>query len=313
MVNSPLKSASAFVSSWLLPPFIFVLIFFHPGGTTFLSGFARNNISLLTVQNLQSGNRAALHQSAAVLKNGEECWRQWLRGRVYDQLGDLDQVEQTLEATLLCSPGYIHFLRAVAPEDLHLAKLAVQWYPEYAETWFWLAGLQFADDPEQAIATYAQGLELQPQNSYAWVQIGRSLTILAPEDAWQVYLRLNFERVATDDPLLVAEVQFLMGAALANSQPERAIQLYNQGLQTKSWDGIRWYELGDLLRDSNSQAALEAYKKSCYLNDPGNHGCYPAGLVAEELGDVHSAMQYYRLSNWEGAQQRLIELEQALP
>ena len=104
-----------------------------------------------------------------------------------------------------------------------------------------------------------------------------------------------------------------MASILAEPKPERAIELYRQGLEGKPYDGVRWYELGDLLADTDPQAALVAYHQSCYNGDPGSHGCYPAGLLAEELGDLPLALQYYRLSRYEGAVQRAAELGKRIP
>lgn len=73
--------------------------------------------------------------------------------------------------------------------------------------------------------------------------------------------------------------------------------LLQEGLALNPRDGLRWRELGDILRSVDSQAAIEAYLQSCFNGDPGSNGCWLAGHVAEDLGDIESAIRYYRFSH----------------
>jgi len=273
-----------------------------------------NVAALITMRSLRAGDLAALHSAERTLtSSGDVCGSSWLLGLVYNSLGDLGRRDKTWETALHCSPAYIQLVRAMAHDNISLAELAAHEHPEQADAWFWLAELKLKDSPEQAINFYWQGLQRQPHNSSAWVQLGRALASMDIQVALNIYDQLELDQLVTADPLLQPEPQFIMASILAKSQPERAIQLYRQGLQRKPYDGVRWYELGDLLSKTDPQAAIEAYLQSCYNGDPGNHGCYGAGLVAEEQGDIQSAIRYYRMSRWEGALQRAGRLEQTLP
>jgi tetratricopeptide (TPR) repeat protein len=276
----------------------------------------RNIAALDTMRSLQTDDPIMVDytkQNLTALRNENKCPGAWFLGLVYNSLGDLVQRDQSWETALACSPIYIQLVRAKVPEELNLAEFAVQVQPEQAEAWFWLAKLEAKDKPDQAIQAYWKGLKLQPYQKDAWVQLSGILASLDIQDAMNIYEQFNLDQVVTNDPVLRSEPKFMMASILSGNQPERAIQLYRQGLQDNPSDGVRWYQLGDLLAKGDPKAGLEAYLQSCYHGDPGAHGCYGAGLMAEKLGDIPSAIRYYRLSKWQDALQRAIQLEQMSP
>jgi len=100
---------------------------------------------------------------------------------------------------------------------------------------------------------------------------------------------------------------------LGDLKPQQKLDFYIQGLGLEPRDGRRWNKLGVMLRrNGDLTAALQAYLKSCRNGDPGHNGCWNAGKTAEELGDIQSAIVYYRLSRWKPALERLRELETQL-
>lgn len=293
---------------------LIILVFLAFFWQILVPGWARNDAALLANLGLHSNDPGLLNNAEQTLASFKDaCWGSWLLGSVYDFLGKLDFRDQAWEKTLSCSPLYIQLIQAVDPANISLAKLAVKEYPGQAEAWFWLAELELRDSPEQAIHAYWQVIQLQPDNDRAWRELSRILASLDPQVALATYERLGFERIFFSDPLLQPEILFIKAQILAKSQPERAVQLYRQGLQNKPYDGVRWYELGDLLAKTDPVAALEAYLQSCKYGDPGNHGCYNAGLIVEKQGDFPLAIRYYRLSKWEKSLKRAAELEQNLP
>lgn len=219
---------------------------------------------------------------------------------------------QVLEYALGCSVNHLPLIKALLPEDQALAQSATELYPEHADTWFWLADLQSLATPEQAIESYWQGLQREPQNSNAWVQLSRMLATFAPDVALRIYEQLDVASLGKTNPILSTEMQFVLAATLSKDDPAQAVDLYRQGLTAKPYDGIRWFELGDLLSKTDPQAALEAYLQSCIYGDPGSHGCYGAGRMAEQLGDPTQAIEYYRRSSWVEALKRADELEALL-
>jgi tetratricopeptide (TPR) repeat protein len=105
---------------------------------------------------------------------------------------------------------------------------------------------------------------------------------------------------------------FWLAKTVSPSVPEQAIEFYRRGLTLSPSDGIRWRELGDLLRIEDPHEAIEAYLQSCFYGDPGSNGCVRAGLVAEQLGELENAILYYSYSHWDKSLQRAEELRATL-
>lgn len=99
---------------------------------------------------------------------------------------------------------------------------------------------------------------------------------------------------------------------LNDAKRDEVIALLRIGLALNPRDGLRWRELGDVLRRVDPQAAIDAYLQSCFNGDPGWNGCWRAGQTAEQLGEIENAIQYYRYSRWEGARDRADQLEAQL-
>lgn len=106
-----------------------------------------------------------------------------------------------------------------------------------------------------------------------------------------------------------AEAYFWLAQVLPDENPDAAIALYRQGLNLEAGDGLRWLRLGDLLMSRDPAAAEEAYLQSCLNGDPGANGCLRAGGLANARGDVVKAIEYLRLSKYEGARDWADELE----
>ena len=130
-----------------------------------------------------------------------------------------------------------------------------------------------------------------------------SIRIVLGEDPQWAELAV---RVAPEN----AESWFWLANARSTESPEEAIRFYRQGLQIDPSDAKRWRQLGDLLRERDPRSAIEAYFHACINGDPGNHGCWSAGQLAEQGGDIDTAIRYYRLSDWSRALERARQLEQ---
>jgi tetratricopeptide (TPR) repeat protein len=142
--------------------------------------------------------------------------------------------------------------------------------------------------------------------------MGHALSKLEADQAMRLYKELGLDHLAESREAWGLEAQFLFARVIAIEQPEEAIVLYRQALQKRPGDGVRWRELGDLLVDNDPQAAIDAYLQSCYNGDPNSHGCYRAGRTAEQIGELETAIRYYRLSKWSRAQEQADALEAQL-
>ena len=106
---------------------------------------------------------------------------------------------------------------------------------------------------------------------------------------------------------------FWLGLLAGAETPDEGAALYRRGLRLSPGDGAAWLALADMLRYNDPAAAEEAYLQACRHGDPGANGCLRAGTLAEARGDTATAIEYYRLSNWEGAQEKAAALERLLP
>jgi hypothetical protein len=274
------------------------------------------NLSLqATLLALNTRDRSLLESAKSKLLSfsGDTCQVSWQLGVVYQHLGNAPQRDRLWGDALRCSPRYLKIIQTMIANNLGLAELAVEIYPEQSEAWFWLARQQTKASPLQAVNSYWQGLQFEPYNAAAWTEIKLAFGRLTPSVAVSLYQQLEFEKLFSADAELRANNLFLLAYILSKSDPERAIQLYRQGLLQRPDDGVSWYELGDLLASRDPAAAIDAYLQSCSHGDPGKHGCYGAGLTAEKQGDIAHAIQYYRLSQWEVAIQKAEQLEQSNP
>jgi hypothetical protein len=300
----------------LILPILIVIVIVLLSSQFLTASWNKNIVALATMRSLLTNDSTELHESEQALsslRQDRNCRKDWFQGLVYNALGDPVSRDQFWKNAICCSKSYTPLVRAEEPEDFKLAEFAVKTQPEQAEAWFWLAEIQATNAPEQAIDAYWQGLKRQPHDENAWIQLGNLMAALDTQVALRKYEQLEIDQLASKNPADQSEAKFILARILSKSQPDQAILLYRDGLQLNADNGVRWYELGDLLVKSNSQAAIEAYLQSCYYGDPGNHGCFGAGKVAEEQGDILSAIRYYRLSKWDIASQRANQLEQSLP
>ena len=251
-------------------------------------------------------------KGAPIVVSDSDCAQIWLAAAQATQNGDLTKQRFILKHALDCSPYHISLVQIISPYDKKLAFYATQLYPSNPAAWFWFAKTQMNDSPQQAIKSYWQGLQWDPHNARVWIELGRVFASLQPETALNLYEDLDIEQLGTDSYFLQVEMQFVLATILSDSDPNRAIQLFRQGLHHMPGDGVRWSYLAYLLSETDPQAAFEAFLRSCNLDDPGAHGCYGAGRMMEQLGDPQRAIEYYRRSHFEKALARADELEARL-
>ena len=244
--------------------------------------------------------------------SSRDCHAAWLLGAASRELEHTTVRDAAWKEALRCSEAYLPLVEILAPEREDLAALAVETYPQEAEGWFWLARITAAIDPEKAARYTWQGLEVSPYDSMGWRMLSDALARLDPARALTLYGEFGLNDIGDRDPLNRDEGLFVFARILSKEAPEQAIELYRQGLQANPYDGVRWRELGDILRNTDPKAAIEAYLQSCYNGDPGFNGCYWAGRTSEDIEDIQSAITYYRFSAWDVAQKRADELEARL-
>jgi hypothetical protein len=110
-----------------------------------------------------------------------------------------------------------------------------------------------------------------------------------------------------------SDAWFWLGEALAPTDRLDARQAYLHTVTLSPHHGLAWCRLGyDFEYDGQLEKALANFLNCCYSGDPGYHGCYGAGRMMEQQGNLPQAIAYHRLSRWEGALKRANELEKQL-
>ncbi len=104
---------------------------------------------------------------------------------------------------------------------------------------------------------------------------------------------------------------FWLGESIAPTDHLRARQAYLRNVELSPKNGLTWCRLGFNYYDHGQEfeKALDAFLNCCYYGDRGSNGCYGAGRMMERLGNPQQAIEYYRLSKWDGALKRADELE----
>ncbi len=131
--------------------------------------------------------QAVLHQDRAGLRSVHSrlaqlthdtpqlCRARWLEGRVLAALGDARRDDAWLRLAA-CNPGRVPLVAAVAPNDRLLAAQVVATRPELAVAHLWFArslGKQpQGADRAAAVRAFRRGLTLDPNDGYAWRQLG---------------------------------------------------------------------------------------------------------------------------------------------
>jgi tetratricopeptide (TPR) repeat protein len=114
----------------------------------------------------------------------------WLVGMMAGKRGDLPAQRQAFEQALKCSSNYLSLIQAVLPEDLEIARLATQQYPENSKAWYWLGQASAPTDPFAAQQAYLRTLTLDPHNDWAWYRVGRNYELNGEfEMAGEAYLK----------------------------------------------------------------------------------------------------------------------------
>ena len=128
------------------------------------------------------------------------------------------------------------------------------------------------------------------------------LQIILPQD-------VDMALLATQKYPKNPEAWFWLGEAIAPIDNLGARQAYLHTISLAPHDGLAWGRLGrNFEYDGELEKAAQAWLNCCYDGDPGSHGCFGAGRMMELLGDPQQAIDYYRLSRWEGALNRASEL-----
>jgi len=149
-----------------------------------------NQAALATVRGLLASGvpLAAAERLLASPPLAGNCRALWLRGLIAQAEGRRSDRDEAWAEWLRCPEARVAFLEVFLEEDVRWAERSVRLAPQDAESWFWLARLRAATDPDEAIALYQQGLERNPFDALRWRELGDLLVNRDPEAAIQAYL-----------------------------------------------------------------------------------------------------------------------------
>ena len=126
-------------------------------------------------------------------------------------------------------------------------------------------------------------------------------------------LDIDMARLATQLYPDSSQAWFWLGEAIAPTDYLGSRQAYLHVIALRPHHGLAWCRLGrNYESDGGLEIATQAWLNCCYHGDPGSNGCYGAGRMMEQLGNLPKAIEYYHLSRWDGAQKRADELEDQL-
>lgn len=96
----------------------------------------------------------------------------WLLGYLENERSQEVTLNQPWQRAIACNDQYLAWIKRLNQGNLDLARQANSLYPHSSVGWFWLAELTAAEDPNQAIAYYRQGLEIAPHAGQQWLDLG---------------------------------------------------------------------------------------------------------------------------------------------
>lgn len=134
----------------------------------------------------------------------------------------------------------------------------------------------------------------------------RIVEIFAPD-------QLHFAEEAVDKFPDQPEAWFWLAKVLVAENRQSAISAYQKGLSLNESNGLAWCDLGRLYEaEGKIDSAVEAFGNCCVNGDPGSNGCWGAGRMMENQGDIPQAIRYYRMSTWTKARERAQDLDNSV-
>jgi tetratricopeptide (TPR) repeat protein len=157
----------------------------------------------------------------------------------------------------------------------------------------WLAGM--AAGQRRDLSTQHQSLEQALGCSPAYVTLVQAVY---PADQ-------ELARLAAQTYPASARAWFWLGETLASNDLPAAREAYLHTVTLAPHHALAWCRLGRNSESSGDLGKASAAWLACCLNgDPGKNGCWGAGRMMEQLGNLPQAILYYRLSRWQGALDR---------
>ena len=108
------------------------------------------------------------------LQPGSErnCQTELFYAAMSTEIAGLEGARSAWETLLACPAVYTDMLKAVYSTDKAMAEKVLKAYPEDANNYFWLGGINLQTNLKVGLDYYTQGLKLAPTNGPAWCMVG---------------------------------------------------------------------------------------------------------------------------------------------
>jgi len=100
------------------------------------------------------------------------CAHIWISGAIVVKYGDPSDQRSVWKYAINCSENNISQLHIIFPNDLDMAQLATQRYPNNYGSWLWLGDATALINYLDARQAYLRSVALAPENGLVWCTMG---------------------------------------------------------------------------------------------------------------------------------------------
>jgi len=134
------------------------------------------SLVLTTHALLDNSRLLPVAEASTASLSAQNCRIKLYQGLIAQALHKFTQRDEFWVELLHCNPSYLNRMHLISPGNAIIAEYMTQEFPEMAEGWFWLAEARASDAPLEAIDFYQRGLELDPDDAWAWCNLGALLS-----------------------------------------------------------------------------------------------------------------------------------------
>ncbi len=216
---------------WLVWIILLVLQILHSIGTV------RRNYTLLLLL-YASRNMDGLPREFNMEILRDQCQSRWIIGKFNHLISKEREAEKYFLGALSCNIKYLTAIRYLLPENKVIASYSVQYYPNHAESYFWLADIVSEQNMGEAADLYESGLELSMESGDNWYKLGNIYEALGEyNNAIDSFIEASkFLNAGSDCLVRVGRIYEMLGNF------DKAIYYYRLSIFTGAHERANWLE-----------------------------------------------------------------------